>query len=368
MSALCVQAFDHGNQEELRVVETILARFDAREALLASSSVLDFQTTSEDAQPTRPGELDFDLLAALPEAEAISLEGEQCEMFRDIEEVTKAELAEILDHFDLSALQDEPRAEGTTVESKRESLAGLNNAAALPELDASRAVSGDLEPDVVEVDGRAEGVDPEIVSIFIEEATELLDTMGEALLFRVRAEPDDWDATHDSAEELSHSQGQRGVAGLHAIGDAAWTVEAPLNQWLDAGRPASEALIKLAALGRDLFTGWIADVAQHGQTRVGTAALSAQANRVAQELTEILAGYARAAKIEGADLAEMTSLDMTTVAATHEDEQNQSQSVRPRFPHPSSAFSLRKHFRMLTLSGPGSRPLVQLQTMRRGMQ
>ena len=305
---LYVQAFDHGNREELRAVETILARLDAREALLSSSSVLDFQTTSEDAQPAQPGELDFDLLAALPEAGAISLEGEECETFRDVEEVTKAELAEILDHFDLSAIQDEPQAEAIALESRRESLACPIGVATLQELDASKPASCDLEPDVVEVDATAKGVDPEIVSIFIEEATELLDTMG-ALLSRVRAEPHNWDALTTLRRSYHTLKGSGRMAGLRAIGDAAWTVEALLNQWLDAGRPASEALIKLVALGRDLFTGWIADVAQHGRTSVRTASLSAQANRVAQELTEPHAGAACAA---------MASLDTTTVALADE--------------------------------------------------
>ena len=142
---------------------------------------------------------------------------------------------------------------------------------------------GDADPDGIEVDATAEGVDPEIVSIFIEEAHELLDAMGE-LLARARAQPTDWADLTTLRRSYHTLKGSGRMAGLHAIGDAAWTIESLLNQWLDAERPASEDLIRLAALGRDLFSGWIADVAQRGRTVVRTAHLSAEADRIAQEL------------------------------------------------------------------------------------
>ena len=313
---LYVQALDHGNREELRAVETILARFDAREALLASSCILDFQTTAEDGQPTQPGELDFDLLASSPEARMTSIEGEDSEAFQDGEEVTKAELAAILDHFDLSALHEEPESEAIGLDSQAEP-SGLLDTQAAQKSDASNGLAADLKPDGIVVNATAQGVDPEIVSIFLEEANELLDAMGE-LLARARAEPDDWRNLTTLRRSYHTLKGSGRMAGLHAIGDAAWSIESLLNRWLEAERPASEELIKLTALGRDLFTGWIADVAQHGRTTVRTTSLSAQAHRVAQELAESLAGTMRAATIDDAGAVAMASLDMTMDAPAAE--------------------------------------------------
>ncbi len=307
---LFVQGLNLGNEDELRAVETILARFDAREALLASSCVPDFQTCTEELQTTQPGELDFDLQAAMT-----CSEGAVSEAFRYGEEVTKAELAEILDHFDLSALQDEPEA-AIAPHSNADVLVGLTEPLDTLHCGASM-LAGDTDSDGIEVDATAEGVDPEIVSIFIEEAHELLDAMGE-LLARARAQPTDWANLTTLRRSYHTLKGSGRMAGLHAIGDAAWTIESLLNQWLDAERPASEDLIRLAALSRDLFSGWIADVAQRGRTVVRTAHLSAEADRVAQELAGPVDDTAQTADLDGVGTVPMASLDMTIAVPTAE--------------------------------------------------
>ncbi len=295
---LYIQALDHGNREELCAVETLLARFDAREALLASSSALDFHTSTEDPQATQPAELDFDLLVVPPKVGMAPIQEDRIETFRNGEEVTKAELAEILDHFDLSALQDDSETEAIALEAKADVLVGVIDTDSPQDSHASMALSGDLDPNGIEVDATAQGVDPEIVSIFIEEANELLEAMG-GLLARARAQPDDWGNLTTLRRSYHTLKGSGRMAGLHAIGDAAWTIESLLNQWLEAERPVSQDLIRLSELGRDLFIGWIADVAQRGRTIVRTAYLSAEAKRVAQELAGAVEGTTRDADIVG---------------------------------------------------------------------
>ena len=302
---LYVGALDRDNRDELRAVETILARFDAREAMLASSSVLDFQTIADDGPAGRADELDFELSPT---------EG-RSDGDRDGEEVTHGDIDEILDHFDLSALRDKPDAfQAASGESILEPRVHLGDEVAEQEWDGADAPSGDLERDGIEVDARSEGVDPEIVSIFIEEANELLEAMGD-LLERARVQPGDWGNLITLRRGFHTLKGSGRMAGLHAIGDAAWTIESLLNRWLETERPASEELIGLAALARDLFREWITDMAQQGRTTVRAGALSAKAAFLASELA---APSARTTRTAAPDALPVASLDMTMEAAATE--------------------------------------------------
>ncbi len=303
---LYVGALDRDNRDELRAVETILARFDAREAMVASSSVLDLQTIAEDGPAGHADELDFELFPT---------EG-RSDGDRDGEEVTHGDIDEILDRFDLSALRDEPDAlQAASGESILEHRAHLSDETAEQEWHGADAPSGDLERDGIEVDARSEGVDPEIVSIFIEEANELLEAMGD-LLERARVQPGDWGNLTTLRRGFHTLKGSGRMAGLHAVGDAAWMIESLLNRWLEAERPASEELIDLAALARNLFTGWITDMAQQGRTTVRAGALSAKTAFLASELAAPRAGIPRT--VEPDDTLPIASLDMTMEAAAAE--------------------------------------------------
>ena len=203
----------------------------------------------------------------------------------DEEEVTPAELAAIVDHFDLSAIVDEDRGSAGQLEAsaiRHTQLVEQEGICAYVGPDA--AVTGS-EADGVLVEVDTEGIDKEIVSIFIEEATEILAELN-GLIARLRAHPDSEEDLRGLRRCFHTLKGSGRMAGLHAIGDAAWTIEDSTNAWLEHHKPASEALIELSDAGRTLFSGWISGLAHEGLAVVRTSELDALAKTVADELSE----------------------------------------------------------------------------------
>ncbi len=286
---LYVKSLDRNNENELRAIETILARFDAREALINSASAVDLQTTAEDATTSDSNELDFEIISS-----------EEC-VSCDAVEVTTGEIKQILKHYDLTALQDQSAA----AEAGDVSQLSVQNAISEGEV---RSIASSAES-LVEIDARGEGVDPEIVSIFVEEANELLQEMG-ALLERARAQPHDLNNLICLKRTFHTIKGSGRMAGLRAIGDAAWTIESLLNEWGETERPASDELVEFLLLGRDLFSRWIDDIAQQGRTSVQMGMLSERAERVAREANWPGPRNACATETESADAEPVVSLEM----------------------------------------------------------
>ena len=112
----------------------------------------------------------------------------------------------------------------------------------------------------------ASAADRELHEIFIEEADEVLDSVGKQLA-RLRAEPEDG-ATLTMARRAFHTlKGSSRMVGLRDFGEFAWALEQCFNVWLAQERAANDDLIGLAAASADLMRDWIealrADPAAH---------------------------------------------------------------------------------------------------------
>lgn len=98
--------------------------------------------------------------------------------------------------------------------------------------------------------------DDDLQDVFLEEATEVLETL------RLNLEISQLHPT--SREPLTvmrrgfHTlKGSSRMVGLTDIGEVAWHVERAMNKWLESGRLATPALLKLISEARKIFQPWI---------------------------------------------------------------------------------------------------------------
>ena len=102
----------------------------------------------------------------------------------------------------------------------------------------------------------ASAADDELHQIFIEEADEVLDSVGTQLA-RLRTEPED-SATLTMARRAFHTlKGSSRMVGLRDFGEFAWALEQCFNIWLAQERAANEDLIGLASASADRMRDWI---------------------------------------------------------------------------------------------------------------
>lgn len=121
--------------------------------------------------------------------------------------------------------------------------------------------------------------DRELHDIFIEEAREVLDIIGEQIE-ALRAAPDDL-AVLTTARRAFHTlKGSSRMVGLKAFGEGAWAVEQCFNLWLSQERAASDALIDLATAAREHMTHWIAQIQSDPHAALDVQALVESAHRV----------------------------------------------------------------------------------------
>lgn len=271
---LYVQTMEHSNSEELRVVESVLARFRDRETSRPETSGAQIiahatdRTQLEDER-TNDGRSDNGEHPSRPVSRGVP----------DSEEVTKEELADILDQFDLTALQDDV---AKPAYPENDSTAAQH----VPYDEPAHPQPGFAEASGCSqhVDEITSGLDSEILDIFLEEADELLASVADHIV-RLRTSPQDRESLSALRRGFHTLKGSGRMARLTAIGDAAWTVESLTNLWLETERSASADLIAFLDFARQLFAGYISDVAQHGYVTVRTDELEGYARRLADELT-----------------------------------------------------------------------------------
>jgi chemosensory pili system protein ChpA (sensor histidine kinase/response regulator) len=102
----------------------------------------------------------------------------------------------------------------------------------------------------------ASAADRELHEIFVEEADEVLESVG-AQLARLKKEPADA-ATITMARRAFHTlKGSSRMVGLRDFGEFAWALEQCFNVWLAQERPANADLLGLASASADRMRDWI---------------------------------------------------------------------------------------------------------------
>jgi chemosensory pili system protein ChpA (sensor histidine kinase/response regulator) len=128
---------------------------------------------------------------------------------------------------------------------------------------AARALQELLKPVVAAVPAptapmpdSASAADRELHEIFVEEADEVLESVG-VQLARLRKEPAD-SATLTMARRAFHTlKGSSRMVGLKDFGEFAWALEQCFNVWLAQERPANADLLNLASASADRMRDWI---------------------------------------------------------------------------------------------------------------
>lgn len=107
-----------------------------------------------------------------------------------------------------------------------------------------------------------EAIDAELLAIFLEEAHEVLATIGEHQ--RVLAANLNDSAALTTIRRSAHTlKGSGRMVGLADMGEAAWALEQTLNMWLRQDMAATSGLLNLIGDAHQLFSRWVAAL-EHG--------------------------------------------------------------------------------------------------------
>jgi chemosensory pili system protein ChpA (sensor histidine kinase/response regulator) len=121
-----------------------------------------------------------------------------------------------------------------------------------------------------------EEIDAELLAIFLEEAKEVLDTIGENL-GRSRSNPHDHDVLTTIRRAFHTLKGSGRMVNLKELGEVAWSVEQVMNRWLQAEKDATDALHGLLADAHEVFSRWVEQLDAGGSTHMDAQELVALA-------------------------------------------------------------------------------------------
>jgi chemosensory pili system protein ChpA (sensor histidine kinase/response regulator) len=126
-----------------------------------------------------------------------------------------------------------------------------------------------------------DGIELELLEIFLEEANEVLATMGEA-----------GEACHDNPDDQAsltvirrgfHTlKGSGRMVGLSDLGETSWRLEQLMNSWLNEKKAASSDLLGLIGRARGVLQEWVTALQASQSVALPVPALMAAVDRVSQ--------------------------------------------------------------------------------------
>ena len=124
-----------------------------------------------------------------------------------------------------------------------------------------------------------EEVDAELLAIFLEEAQEVMGTIGTHVEM-ARAEPSNKETMTVIRRAFHTLKGSGRMVGLMRFGDAAWSIEQTMNQWLQDNKPVNAELLGLLTESHTLFSRWVEELSATGVSGVDGNPLIAASERV----------------------------------------------------------------------------------------
>ncbi len=124
-----------------------------------------------------------------------------------------------------------------------------------------------------------EEIDAELLAIFLEEAHEVLATIGEHLGLS-RGEPHNHEYLITIRRGFHTLKGSGRMVGLTDLGETAWAVEQVMNKWLQSEQDATSSLYRLVEEAHVLLSAWVAQLEAGGGTHKDAADLVALSERV----------------------------------------------------------------------------------------
>ncbi|MCF8179399.1 MAG: Hpt domain-containing protein, partial [Sulfuritalea sp.] len=116
------------------------------------------------------------------------------------------------------------------------------------------------------VEASQEDLDAELLSIFLEEANEVLATINETLPL-VHATPGDQASLVTLRRSFHTLKGSGRMVGLTHLGEAAWAVEQVMNGWLHEVRAATPELLEMLDLAAGVFLAWVKQLETGGSSQ-----------------------------------------------------------------------------------------------------
>lgn len=151
----------------------------------------------------------------------------------------------------LTALATPEKEEAPRVQAVEAALAPIHEA---PQVSAPSAETLHL------AQATTEELDAELLSIFLEEAQEVLGTIGENLAV-LRVQPHNVDTLTTIRRSAHTLKGSGRMVGLKDLGETAWAVEQTLNLWLRQEQEVTPELLGMITLTHEVFSAWVEHLA-----------------------------------------------------------------------------------------------------------
>ncbi|CAG0993320.1 type IV pili sensor histidine kinase and response regulator,chpA; chemosensory pili system protein ChpA (sensor histidine kinase/response regulator) [Burkholderiales bacterium] len=210
------------------------------------------------------------LRASLP---ALVDEARRAPSDASVRESLRAKLAGLRDDAELIGDAElVAQAESALVELGRGGGAALAEAAAAI-ADAGVAPAPAISDEtkrLLETEGRA--LDAELLDIYLTEASEVLDTIGDQSRM-LDENPGDREALRTVRRGFHTLKGSGRMVGLTELGDLAWDVERMHNRLLDEERPATQAVLAMIRVAHASFRHWVDELRANGRVLVDPTAL-----------------------------------------------------------------------------------------------
>lgn len=129
-----------------------------------------------------------------------------------------------------------------------------------------------LEETPAENEEKTTATDPELLSIFLEEADEVLAEIS-GYLQVCRDDPTQVETTTSLMRSFHTLKGSGRMVNLHDLGEVAWRMEQALDNWANEQKPITEALVHLVTRAHETFRTWCDNLKQQGTTEIDAAEL-----------------------------------------------------------------------------------------------
>jgi chemosensory pili system protein ChpA (sensor histidine kinase/response regulator) len=155
-----------------------------------------------------------------------------------------------------------------------------------------------------------ETIDAELLSVYLEEAGEVLTTVTESLE-QAREVPQNMEVLRTIRRGFHTLKGSGRMVGLTRLGEAAWAVEQVMNRWLEEERAATPDVFTMVATACQFFEGAVASLKAGGaspdESQIVAIAQKVKAGEPLGEVTLVMAAPAPEAAIE------FPTIDITAV-------------------------------------------------------
>jgi chemosensory pili system protein ChpA (sensor histidine kinase/response regulator) len=126
-------------------------------------------------------------------------------------------------------------------------------------------------------------LDAEFLDIYLTEASEVLDSIGESLV-TLRQTPGAREALRTVRRGFHTLKGSGRMVGLTELGQIAYSVEKIQNRLLEDDRAVTPAVVAMIAVAEKSFRQWVADLRRDGRVHPDAASLDAAIRDVEEEL------------------------------------------------------------------------------------